>query len=420
MLRRSPNLRKLNLHYSGPKERWEGDDSQGLAYAWQGDDLWRSDLPSDRLSLENLEQLSLTDMDAPYLTRIVERIHLPNVQRLVLELSAEEEDCDYNEFLEKCIGAGMSIPESSSARLSHVSDLSNSSSISALPPAYELAPPLLPFLPTLTSLTLWALDCKLSVLHSLLINLPELRELEVDFQRICVGDANPESAPAWRIFAKDMPTFLIDDEAVFDDFFESVSACTTPSRSQSTPILLPKLQVFRILRLGGKQVERIIRHRECIVQSTCDNEATPSNSYMLPFSPEMIPARQKSMYIIKYTKEMIEQDSVLRELIASGCCYFRTKDYFRRWDTRFESSEMMMFEENPSAVLRRLDLYGKTAKKDERLAELPNLDLGWTKVMVQSEMINAEESVSFEDEEEEDDFEEEDNITDDETESDFD
>ncbi|KAE9393870.1 hypothetical protein BT96DRAFT_790589, partial [Gymnopus androsaceus JB14] len=84
LLRRSPDLRKLILHYSGPRERWDQDS---LTYAWQGDDLWRSDLPSDRILLEKLEHLSLTDMDAPYLARILDRIHLPNVQRLVLELS---------------------------------------------------------------------------------------------------------------------------------------------------------------------------------------------------------------------------------------------------------------------------------------------------------------------------------------------
>ncbi|KAJ3764377.1 hypothetical protein EV360DRAFT_31616, partial [Lentinula raphanica] len=180
ILRLSPDLRKLILHYSGPKERWDDEGSTEPAFAWQGDDLWRSDLPSDKVSLDKLNLLSLTDMDAPYLTRILERIHLPNVRRLVLELSSEEDDSDYSEFLTKCYTAGMSNNESSSV---YSPDLSNSS-IMTIPPVNHLGSPLFPFLPTLVSLTLSALDCKLTVLRSLLVCLTELRELEVDFQRV--------------------------------------------------------------------------------------------------------------------------------------------------------------------------------------------------------------------------------------------
>ncbi|KAJ4482304.1 hypothetical protein J3R30DRAFT_3458315 [Lentinula aciculospora] len=410
MLRRSPDLRKLILHYSGPKERWDEEGSPDLAFAWQGDDLWRFDLPSDKIILDKLELLSLTDMDAPYLTRILERVYLPSVQRLVLELTSEEEDSDYSEFLKKCCSASMSTIESSSVRLSHGSNLSISS-ISNIPTADNLKTPLLPFLPILTSLTLSALDCKLSVLRSLLDCLPELRELEIDFQRVCVGDTYPESL-AWRIFAEEESITRLNDG---DE--EAITHSFTRPQSQQGP-LLPKLQSFKILRLGGRQVESIIRNRECVVKDPCDMLSPVSSIRAL--TPDNIPARQRSMYIIKYTKEMEEHDPVLRKLIACGCCYFPTTYVEQRcggWDTRTEPSDFLV-EENPSAILRRLepefrDAYGRKVKAESCLTApvSSNVEInGWTRVMVQSEMINAdpaeEEEYSSTDDENESDFDE--------------
>ncbi|KAF9077499.1 hypothetical protein BDP27DRAFT_1311146 [Rhodocollybia butyracea] len=409
MLRLSPQLRKLILHYSGPKDRWDEDGLQ-TTFAWQGDDLWRSDLPSDRVTLEKLEHLSLTDMDAPYLTRILERIHLPNVQKLVLELSSEEET-DYSEFLEKCIGAGMSIIESSSVRLSHGSGLSIPS-ITTISTADKLAPPLLPFLLTLTSLTLSALDCKLSTLRSLLVCLPKLKELEVDFQRVCMGDSHLEFTPAWRVFAE----YDVETGDELDYLSDGTSTRRIPSNNPSHPQcpLLPKLEVFKIIRLGGRQVKQIIRSRECNVRDELDNLPMSSDSYpplIQTLSPDLIPSHQKSIYIVKYTKEMEEKDLVLQTLIATGCCYVRTPadviEHWRKgWDTRSEPWEKLS-EESPSSVLRRfepqLDEYGMTTRKAESLV----ID-GWTKVIVQSEMINADESdpeeYAFTDEETGSDF----------------
>ncbi|KAJ3747454.1 hypothetical protein DFH05DRAFT_1479941 [Lentinula detonsa] len=404
MLRRSPDLRKLILHYSGPKERWDEEGSSGPAFAWQGDDLWRSDLPSDKIILDKLELLSLTDMDAPYLTRILEHIQLPNVQRLALELSSEEDDSDYSEFLTKCCSAGMSNIESSSVRLFHGSHLSNSS-ISTVPAADNLVPPLLPFLPILTSLTLSALDCKPTVLRSLLVCLPELRELEVDFQRVCVGDAYPESSLAWHIFA--------EDEAIthWNDGDEQVvlDGLTRPYIQQGPP-LLPKLQVFRILRLGGREVEGIIRNRECLVKDVRnDKTGSPTTPVFRNFDSDNIPTRQRSMYIIKYTRDMEERDPVLQKLIASGCCYLPTtciEHRFGGWDTLTEASDYLV-EENPSAVLRRLepelrDAYGRKVRAEYCPTPVAPSDFGidgWTKVMVQSEMINVEESDPAEEDE---------------------
>ncbi|KAJ4491195.1 hypothetical protein C8J55DRAFT_273795 [Lentinula edodes] len=402
MLRLSPDLRNLILHYSGPKEGWDEEGSPSSTLAWQGDDLWRSDLPSGKIILDKLEVLSLTDMDAPYLARILDRIQFPNVQRLVLELTSEEEDSDYSEFLQKCCSAGISNTESSSVRLFHNSNLSNSS-MSTIPSVDNLKPPLFPFLPTLTSLTLSALDCKTTVLRSLLVCLPELIELEIDFQRVCVNDMYPESSLAWHIFA-DEPIAHMEDRdngTVFDSL-------SRPS-NQKGPLLLPKLQVFKILRLGGRQVEGIIRNRECVVNYTCESDIRAMPSPTSTMYSDNVPTRQRSMYIIRYTREMEEQDPVLRKLITSGCCYFPTNCVERRlggWDTRTEPSDRLV-EENPSAVLRRLepelrDAYGRKVKAEYcTTAPIPiNVETnGWTKVMVQAEMINAEESDPAEEDE---------------------
>ncbi|KIK69688.1 hypothetical protein GYMLUDRAFT_34091 [Collybiopsis luxurians FD-317 M1] len=408
MLRLSPDLKKLILHYSGPRERWDEDDSHAPTYAWQGDDLWRlnSDLPADRIVLEQLVHLSLTDMDAPYLSRILEHIHLPNVQTLVLELSSEEDESDYSNFLEKCIGAGMSIAGSTSVRLSQSSDLS-------IPPTSDIlavdkmTPPLFPFLSTLSSLTLSALDCKLSTLQSFLACLPMLRELEVDFSRVCVGDSETylESSLTWRIFADDAP-IMRDVLNSLPGGAISSSSRQTLSHPQPSLALLPKLRVFKIQRLGGRQVEAIIRKRECLDLNPPCEESASSSSYTPPFrafDPDVIPARQKCTYVVKYTKDMVEEDRVLAKLIASGYCYFRTHSVENGWDARFESSEYQS-EDRPSAVLRRfepeLESYRRPSPtKRAGLDSQCTCDVnGWTKVVVQSEMINGEESDPSEEE----------------------
>lgn len=197
--------------------------------------------------------------------------------------------------------------------------------------------------------------------------------------------------------------------------------------------MLPKLKVFKILRLGGRQVEEIIRYRECVVQDEeipTDNEppsspspssssGSDSDSYT-PLPPinspvVIIPARQKSMYVVKYTKQMVEKDTVLQRLITSGCCYFPTTNFVEHHSGRCGESSLVD-ERSPSAVLRRfepeLDAYGRTSRRTKNLEKTtPSLlsttrtqvdassisDVqvekvnGWTKVMIQSEMISAEE-----------------------------
>ncbi|EKM51628.1 uncharacterized protein PHACADRAFT_261877, partial [Phanerochaete carnosa HHB-10118-sp] len=76
MLATSPRLEKLSLHYSGPKAG---------VLAW----------PETVIPLPGLRELSLTDMDPPYMCEVIRRLHMPNVAQLRLELPAQEPDADF-------------------------------------------------------------------------------------------------------------------------------------------------------------------------------------------------------------------------------------------------------------------------------------------------------------------------------------
>ncbi|THG97033.1 hypothetical protein EW026_g4899 [Hermanssonia centrifuga] len=71
MLSTSPDLAKLSLHYSGP--RMEGPD-------------W----PSDVITLPNLHEITLKDLDLTYLMELFRRLSMPLVSRLQLQLSGSD------------------------------------------------------------------------------------------------------------------------------------------------------------------------------------------------------------------------------------------------------------------------------------------------------------------------------------------
>ncbi|THV03049.1 hypothetical protein K435DRAFT_572748, partial [Dendrothele bispora CBS 962.96] len=135
ILKESPHLRSLCLHYSGPKK----DDL----------DSWDPDKEMQAIRLERLERLSLIDLDSDYLDACLRRLAIPNVKRLELELNSEDQD--YTNMLKDWTsnqGFGLG-------------------NISAI-----------------TSLRVTALECDLTVFAHFLRSLKGLQELELDFDKV--------------------------------------------------------------------------------------------------------------------------------------------------------------------------------------------------------------------------------------------
>ncbi|KIP09705.1 hypothetical protein PHLGIDRAFT_308473 [Phlebiopsis gigantea 11061_1 CR5-6] len=84
MLKTSPRLEKLSLYYSGPKP---------------GDFPW----PNEVIALPGMKELSLTDLDAPYLCDILRYLHMPHLTTLRLELPAQEPGQSFAELIDDLI-----------------------------------------------------------------------------------------------------------------------------------------------------------------------------------------------------------------------------------------------------------------------------------------------------------------------------
>ncbi|KZT18248.1 hypothetical protein NEOLEDRAFT_1030465, partial [Neolentinus lepideus HHB14362 ss-1] len=123
MLRASPELEKLALHYSGPQ----------VHSAWS----------CEPIVLNQLQELALTYLDSDYLCRLLRPLRMPNLR--MLHLDNEE---DQSSFIE------------------YISD----PSVSILRP--------------LQGLHISALECPPSMWRKLLVTIPQITSLEVDFSRV--------------------------------------------------------------------------------------------------------------------------------------------------------------------------------------------------------------------------------------------
>ncbi|KAJ6621812.1 hypothetical protein B0H10DRAFT_1741571, partial [Mycena sp. CBHHK59/15] len=137
MLRRSPHLQRLLLHYSGPRVA-------GAGSAWPS--------ARDRIRIASLEELSLTDLDPDHLCLLLQHLELPGLQKLSLDLP----DQDFTAVVDLIAGGA-----------------------SGAPPVPALA--------RLQVLRVTALECSPASWRALVRALTGLRTLEVDFTR--VGDA---------------------------------------------------------------------------------------------------------------------------------------------------------------------------------------------------------------------------------------
>ncbi|KAJ7677431.1 hypothetical protein B0H17DRAFT_112823 [Mycena rosella] len=136
MLRRSPRLRRLRLHYSGPRA---------------------ADEDGTRICVPALEELSLTDLDPDHLSRLLRTLELPRLATLALDLPEQ----DFTGVVEMIAGVGT--------------------------PVASPAPPLP--IAALHTLRITALECDPAALAALLRALATLCVLELDFARVRDPDA---------------------------------------------------------------------------------------------------------------------------------------------------------------------------------------------------------------------------------------
>ncbi|KAJ6508483.1 hypothetical protein C8R45DRAFT_1168635 [Mycena sanguinolenta] len=240
MLRRSPRLRRLRLHYSGPRA---------------------ADEHSTRICVPALEELSLTDLDPDHLIRLLPTLELPRLATLALDLPEQDfaaaPEQDFTGVVEMIAG------------VSH--------SIAAPAPPLPIA--------TLHTLRIMALECAPTALAVLLRALVSLSVLELDFGRI----RDPEV-----IFRVLLETIPLPPSAESE---ETQTTCTC-DESRRVPVL-PRLEEAHLFGLSGERVRALIAFRRkfaercgsgCAVDDT-EPESPPSSacsscSSSPPGSPE--------------------------------------------------------------------------------------------------------------------------------------
>ncbi|EPQ52673.1 hypothetical protein GLOTRDRAFT_79798 [Gloeophyllum trabeum ATCC 11539] len=193
ILRASPELEKLRLNYSGPQSSgtW---DAEPIPLPW-------------------LRELSLECMESGYLCRLLDHLSLPRLRHLHLELDEDEED--YNTFV------------------NHISK------------------PDAPAFGNLRSLHITALDCTAETWRRLLLSVPNLTGLEVNFRR--VNDA---------LFGE-LRGGEYDSDS--DDARSTVTVYDLePPPSPDEDIVLPRLQWFKSTGLDGAELWGFKEYRESI------------------------------------------------------------------------------------------------------------------------------------------------------------
>ncbi|KAF5382691.1 hypothetical protein D9615_003078 [Tricholomella constricta] len=240
MLRNSPDLRTLSLHYSGPRVA-NGDTKL----------VWPTN--KERIYIESLENLSLTDLDPDYLCRLMGRLVLPGVKELSLDLP----DQDFTPFVDLIAGAKQCnqplIPSSTPA--------SSSGNCSSYLP--------FPALPKLDTLKLTALEANVDSLRAFLRALQGLRTLEVHFASV--------SDTFLGLLMEGMEVEVEEDESTASteampraicpkSRAKSVSSTCPRATPNSTRVervpFLSRLETFKISGLPGKKVEELIQYRE--------------------------------------------------------------------------------------------------------------------------------------------------------------
>jgi len=200
MLRLSPDLKRLSLHYSGPRKA-TGDPT----FVWPRD-------TEDKIRLDSLWELCLTDLDSDYLCNLFQHLILPAVKAITLDLPEQ----NFSPFIEMMAGGGGQQSLMSSSRP-------------------------IPSLAILDTLIIHALNCSPDSWRALLQDLKGLKFFDVDFTRV--------GSNFWDIFY-DGDTISHEEGSTHDDRIDD-----------NSNMLLPSLEVFKIAGILGKDIICAIRHR---------------------------------------------------------------------------------------------------------------------------------------------------------------
>ncbi|KAJ7784348.1 hypothetical protein B0H16DRAFT_1356329 [Mycena metata] len=207
MLCRSTSLRRLLLHYSGPRA---ADDH------------------NTRICVPALEELSLTDLDPEHLARLLYTLELPRLRTLTLDLPDQDYAQDYTGVVEMIAG----VPTVA---------VSAGASTNAFPAAK------LP-IAALHTLRITALECAPAALGAVLRRLTSLRVLELDFTRIRSPSAICDVL---------LETVAPSSDANADS--EEIAKCDC-AKSRRVPVL-PRLEEARLFGLAGERVRALLTFR---------------------------------------------------------------------------------------------------------------------------------------------------------------
>ncbi|KAG5721486.1 hypothetical protein E4T56_gene13242 [Termitomyces sp. T112] len=306
MLRNSPDLQTLSLHYSGPRVA-NGDTKL----------IWPAD--GERMIIQSLENLSLTDLDPDYLVRLMGRLVLPGLKRLSLDLP----DQDFTPFLELITDAKNS--------LQPPSNLSTS--------LYIPHPPF-PSFSKLENLVLVALDASTASLRNFVRGLRELRTLEIHF--VSVSDAFVD------ILFDEMEVEVKEGSAKIPEAISQPaphqSCSSTPSsrnRAASTPLsvervpVLPRLETLKISGLSGTKTEQLMqfRHRHFRRLSKQGKRERA-----------LVPG--VSTWIVRWSERWKGRDKVLDQLVEQGwTAEDGTRVYLRTFEGENEDDDDVDGEE---------------------------------------------------------------------------
>ncbi|KAF9562605.1 hypothetical protein CPC08DRAFT_706641 [Agrocybe pediades] len=250
MLRSCPELKTLSLHYSGPKK--EIDEPP---YAWH--------VPENRIRLENLASLNLTDLGVEYLCTLINGMCFPALRKLSIELP----DQDYSPFIELITRLPASTVQEFNGRRDSTSKL-------------EKVNPIIPFMSKLEILEIRMLNCSLQSWTGLLQAVHGLRQLEVDFARV------PDLF--WTVFTQGYTCIPPAHRPAIED---------EESMDSHKVLLLPKLEIFKFTAVSGEDITSALRYRH-----SCQGAYKPASQE----------------WIVGWSDRRRERDQELDDLINRG------------------------------------------------------------------------------------------------------
>jgi hypothetical protein len=233
MLRSSPHLKRLWLHYSGPRTPVAPPLSPPPPSAANGSLVVGSDShpPHEPIHLPSVEEISLTDLDPDYVCQLFKHLSTPALSHLSVDLP----DQNFTPFVLQAAGA-INAPTEEGAM-----EWDPCLSLSGLTPP----PPLFPHLHTLV---VSALECCAESWRSWLISMPSLKVLEVDFGRVSEGFYHVLVGGGGFFFCRccsESGRYILSHE----------------SPKKRTP-LLPELEVMKVSSLSGPSLRDLIGYRE--------------------------------------------------------------------------------------------------------------------------------------------------------------